>query len=118
MDKIISKEAIGELQKALVPVVTKLGQGGEWVYRTYYKQQIVIGVQNLVGALIGFVVLIIAWRVFPTVKKESKGDLWFLWGIFILIGVVVFIGFGIEAIGRLINPDYYLLQDLLSIIKK
>ncbi len=121
---VINKEAIQQLQIALTPVVEKLGQGGEWVYKVYYKQQIVYGTQWLIAAVLFLGVLIALLTNFKKLKQwddESGGyDKGFLPGlaIFGMFGAfalfLVCIG---ASVGRFINPDYYILQDLLSIIK-
>lgn len=127
MDKIITKEAIGELQKALTPVVTKLGQGGEFVYETYYKQQIVYGVLNMIEGILGLGILFATYKfyiyAFKKNKEEGSYSGWDLSGSLIgifgsLLGITLILICFPEAIGRLINPDYYLLQELLSIVKK
>lgn len=121
---IITKEAIVELQNALTPVVQKLGQGGEWVYKVYYKQQIVYGIQSILGVLL----VILGWFLIGKMLKKAEWDFGtpdnfyavatIVGSIFLTMATFYVSVSLFGGVGRLINPDYYILQELLSIIKK
>lgn len=118
---LITKEAIQELQKALVPVAEKLGQGGEWVYKVYYKQQIVYGIQGIMGFILALILLLLTYIVIKKSIKNETSDTWVTLAVLLMLITIpaLFIGTAelFKSVGRIINPDYYVLQDLLTIIK-
>lgn len=118
---LITKEAIQELQKALVPVAEKLGQGGEWVYKVYYKQQIVYGVQGIMGFILALVLLLITYIAIRKAIKNETSDTWGTVAVVLILITIPALVIGttelFQSVGRILNPDYYVLQDLLSIIK-
>jgi hypothetical protein len=125
MNQFITKEALQELQKTLIPVGQKLGQGGQFVWETYYRQQMVIAVQEVLYSAFALAMLGTAvwWGRFS--YKKVKADIYSDFAFLSLMGVLMLLFFGVivlvinapGAIGHFLNPNYYIIQDLLSIIK-
>src|SRR5690349_12246089 len=49
--------AISQIINALKAVAEKLGQGAEVLYRAYYEQTVLVGVEKIVTALIVFILV-------------------------------------------------------------
>lgn len=133
MNGIISKEAILELQKVLTPVMSKLGKGGDYVYRAYYKQQMIQAFTNFIWVGFFAVVAWVGFKLWQSANIQQKRDrkessyyrmsenvFWMrVFAIMFWASALLLIPMTIgNSIGRLMNPDYYLIQDLLSIVQK
>ena len=99
------------------------------------RQQTLIGIQNIVGAMIGVVCIIVGIILINKsfIDKRDKDDkvtrnrwsnryawddgeevgMWILIVVLLIVGICVFIGCTMSAIGHLYNPAYYAIMDLI-----
>ena len=114
----ISKEAIQELQKTIAPVVENLGQGGEVMYEVYRRQVYVDAFTNYGGyVLFGAYCLAIlmhlkkSWQKYSE-DKSDKSLMVFYW-LCVIVVIFLILWNVTNMAARLINPDYYVIQDIL-----
>lgn len=123
---MITNEGIRELTKALMPLATKIGQTGEFVYETYRRQVYVqVITENGGWILFNIFLLIPAIKIikhFNHGRKKNPGDEDWVLGLvlsWILLSVVVFfiLSNSTLAVARLWNPDYYVISGLLEQVR-
>lgn len=122
MDKLTDKAI-----QIIDSMAAKLGVAADQVIEVYSKQVIVEGIQQLFVAavLVGLGIL----STFLFVKFVKNAEEYFddfeigalFYGIMLVIGMI----FGAvslcvdvpEAIGKLLNPEYYMIKDIISMFK-
>lgn len=119
-------DSVTQIINALTPFAKKLGQGGEQLYRAYYRQTIINGVESVVisllilaGLLMGALYLRRSMR--PTKFGDLDEDLqfWLIMGLILIsfFGVLtVFIGL-VPGVNDLLNPNYQTIQNIIGQVR-
>lgn len=118
--KDATSEIYPDVKSAIMEIARGLGVGAEYVWTTLVKQQVVLGVTELIELLIilGLIISGIVW-LWKTIKKNESITWKVLPGAFLIL-------FGTLMIGRvdlviivqgLINPDFGAINYVLDFIK-
>lgn len=123
----MSPETVQAIQKALEPIAAKIGQGAQYGWAIVVKQQFITGIVDTAALAIGFVWLLITlitlslmterdWKAqYVTPKGVALlvlGTITFVWLMFSLLA------FSLDnALGRLLNPEYYALDFFIHLSK-
>jgi len=118
MKELLNEKTQEELLKMLSSISEKLGQGSEFVFHAYYKQVYVHAFGNLLVAVLGasllLVAIILTSKVRELANKMYDDGIWIFWGLTIIVGVFLLIMSLYQFVGKMVNPDYYVIQDLLT----
>ena len=111
-------------------IAEKLGVAAEFVFAALVKQQIVKGISDLVIWIAFLIIFFIFLRL--TIKYSKGADLddyepnasavfmtvfGFLSIILFLILTISLANYGPDYIGRIINPEYYALKEIIEAVK-
>ena len=121
-------KTIEAAQKAVAPLLTKLGELGQQGFGLAIRQNYVYAAQEAFYVVLGLVIFttwmvnlkkFTAWCVKYT--DESEGFVWMLYAVaWIVIAVVcgfMFFPNVTEVMGRLINPAWYAISDIINLLK-
>ena len=125
-------EAVKELKTLLEPLAAKMGQAGEYVFELAIRQNYVNAIHSIIF-IIGVIIAGILYRKFfkyaNTILEEEQIRRWstrngewmppvlVLLGLGLgLLGVVALAEVG-TVIGRLINPEWYAINDLINMVR-
>lgn len=120
---ILNAEATQKVVDGIGKAISSLGDGAVYVASIFVKQQLVIGIQDLIWATVLIVAGVMGIRfLINEERKELRGDdnlmsVATTEGFSILLWIVMslclfFSLFPLnDGIGRLINPQYYAIQD-------
>ncbi|MEW4131953.1 hypothetical protein [Bacillus thuringiensis] len=108
-------------------MAAKLGVAADHIVQVYSKQVIVEGIQQLITATVLVIIGIIAAVLFKKFVKNA-GKYFDKYEIFAaLYAALLIVGMVIgtvnlctdvpQAIGKLINPEYYMIKDIVSMFK-
>ena len=122
-------QLVEQLKPMFEKVAEKIGTGAEFGWEVILRQQFAYGIANVMLAIafmIGLYFLIKILKYCLKMKKSlaEQGNHYNDWGIGVGVSAIVsfFLSFGIvvslyEAILRLYNPAFYVLEFLMGIIK-
>lgn len=132
--QIIDQGTVDSIKNAITPLADKIGQGVGHVYYVYVRQQFVVGITDIVRGVLELVALgIIAWlvnklwRPIYLTATSGDGDIGVQLG---LVFVVPLLGMLIaylcsdifnylpDAVGHMVNPEYYAIQDIINTVKQ
>jgi len=120
MKELLNEKTQEELLKMLSSISEKLGQGSEFVFHAYYKQVYVHAFGNLLVAVLGasllLVAIILTSKVRELANKMYDDGIWIFWGFMVVVGIILFTIGSYNFVVRIVNPDYYVIQDLLTAI--
>jgi multisubunit Na+/H+ antiporter MnhB subunit len=112
-----NEQATGKAFEYIDQIAEKLGVAAEHAYPLLVKQQIINGIMDL---LIGIVAIVLMPLCSKWAKKLSKS---YEYDIYAIVPIIVGILAAIVApvclyfgIGEVLNPEYYVLKDILSIL--
>lgn len=121
----VAQEAkLGEtISNAFSALATKLGVGVEFVWGTLVKQAYVHGITNIILYLVGIAIALGFGRWASNIHKEDAGNDFIIipFLIAMVVGVVTVIGFAntiTETVTCLVNPNYWVFNELSTIIAK
>lgn len=130
----VNKEVQDKVFQYIDSLAEKLGVAVERVYEVMYKQMIVEGVISVVTAVTSILFITVGTKYFVKLLRylEEKSDeswsdnRWDIlkvisWIIYLIILVISIISIYIDipmAIGKLTNPEYYLMKDIMEMVKK
>ena len=103
-------------------IAAQLGVAKEFVWEILVKQQYVEAAQLMIGVIFCVVVLVYSIPICSKGFKEeySSGDAdaaAAIIGLFVSVGASIYILCGsIACVGRLLNPEYYALKDILNMV--
>ena len=116
------------MEKSVELIVSKIEEliqavgGGIKIYYPYVvRQQIIEGLSWLLGMIMCSIILWCGTKILiqPTSPDKEWKDI--IGGALILIGIIIFflllITFLTDGIGRLLNPHYFAVRDILSMVK-
>lgn len=101
-------EVVDHLKDVLTPV-------GEHVYEVYYRQMMYTGIiQSFIDSVLILIGMYVAYRTYKY-TRDTKDDDWVFTGVIVSVICLVF-GFMMLSfdIMKVLNPDYYIIQDLLG----
>lgn len=118
--KGVATEIYPDVKNAITEIARGLGVGAEYVWTVLVKQQVVLGITELLELLLilGLIIAGIVW-LWKTIKKNESISWIVLPGAFlILFGILMFgkVDFVIIIQG-LINPDFGAINYVLDFIK-
>lgn len=123
----MNPETINQIKELLTPVAQKIGETAEWGWGVVIKQMYVEAVLGTVGFVVGFILLFIAKKMYPAIKKSwgdgKDEDVIIAVGggvlsvILLAIGSVLISSGGYTAITHFINPEFYALRFFIDLIK-
>ena len=118
--KGIATEIYPDVKNAITEIARGLGVGAEYVWTVLVKQQVVLGITELLELLfiLGLVIVGIVW-LWKTIKKNESISWVVLPGTFlILFGTLMFGRVDlITIIQGLVNPDFGAINYVLDFIK-
>lgn len=122
MDKLTDKAV-----QIIDSMAAKLGVAADQVIEVYSKQVIVEGVQQLVLAAVLITLAIVSAVLFAKFAKNAAEyfDEYEIFAFFYCIILLIVMVFGLvslcvdvpEGIGKLVNPEYYMIKDIVSMFK-
>ena len=116
----ITKEAIQELQKTIGPVVEKLGHNGEFMYEVYRRQVYVDAFTSDGGYLLFWIfclaMVISSKKIWIKLSDDSDQLVMVVYWVLISLGIYQTLCSLTNMAAKLINPDYYAIQEILSIM--
>ncbi|HEF5065787.1 hypothetical protein [Bacillus paramobilis] len=122
MDKLTEKAI-----QIIDSMAAKLGVAADHIIQVYSKQVIVEGVQQLFVAAVLVIIGIIAAVLFKKFVKNAEEyfDDYDIGAVFYVVLLIVGMIVGIvslctdvpQAIGKLMNPEYYMIKDIVSMFK-
>lgn len=104
----------------------KIGVAADKIWPYLVKQQAIIGYSHIIIVLILLAVIITNIhyiRKFSKIEENQLEDegLLFAWKLISIIGIIFFIVFApldlTDTIGRIFNPEYYAIKEILMYIK-
>ncbi|PEF30354.1 hypothetical protein CON39_11825 [Bacillus thuringiensis] len=129
----MNKEIQDKAFQYIDAVAEKLGVAVDKVYEVMYKQMIVEGVMHAVTAVTSVAIVTFGLKYFLKLlsyleKKDDENWQEDRWGIFIIITWIVYIILVIVsiislyldipmAIGKLVNPEYYMIEEIKDMLK-
>jgi hypothetical protein len=118
--KDVTAEIYPDVKNAITEIAKGLGVGAEYVWTVLVRQQVVLGITELIELLLilGLIIAGIVW-LWKTIKKNESISWIVLPGAFlILFGIFMFseVDF-IIIIQGLINPDFGAINYILEFIK-
>ena len=118
----MNPETINKLQEVFKPVAEKIGQGAQFGYEVVLRQQYIIGVQLVIGAVLGLIALSVGlWALKKFYEKELDEydeDMYGMRAFFgIFLGGLVFVVCLFDSIGYLLNPHFYAIQFFMNLVK-
>lgn len=119
LDRLLSEENITKLSEILGLVGEKISVGAEFVFEAYYKQVSVEAVGFglfAVFSLFGFIFCGYQWRTAST-EGNYYDDLTITSCVLTIVFFFMVFLFSWATIGRVVNPNYYLLHNILSIVR-
>lgn len=129
----MNKEIQDKVFQYIDALANNLGVAVERVYEVMYKQMIVEGVISAVTALTSILFITVGTKYFLRLMnhlrekaEDTYEDRWSIlivisWIIYLIILVISIISLYIDipmAIGKLTNPEYYLMKDIMEMVKK
>jgi hypothetical protein len=124
----MTPETIKQIQEALTPLAQKLGQGAEKVFELAIKQNYVYAAQGAVFIVFTAVSSLVYYK-FCKWGRKKKGSytnfyhhdwapiIGWLGAVILAFCVVISIATIGGIIGRLINPEWYAIRDLINTVK-
>lgn len=109
--------AVKQIIDALQPLATKLGEAGEAIYRSYYKQTVITGVEMIIGAVFGIIIVIFLRRAIikaPWKRDDKVIAYWLATLASIVICTILVFGLMLQGINQVANPTYYTIQLIKS----
>lgn len=109
---------------ALTVVLDRVGAVVQHIYLILVRQQIILGVQEVLIGLCWITLAIAAWHLIRFVnKKRSWADLdkaviIAALGIVLLVSSITGLRGIIAALPRVANPEYYAIQDGVNLLKE
>lgn len=118
--KGVATEIYPDVKNAITEIARGLGVGAEYVWTVLVKQQVVLGITELIELLLilGLIIVGIVW-LWKTIKKNESISWIVLPGAFlILFGILMFgkVDF-VTIIQGLVNPDFGAINYVLDFIK-
>lgn len=119
--KEVTSEIYPDVKSAITEIAKGLGVGAEYVWTTLVKQQVVLGVTELIKLLLILCLIItgIVW-LWKTVKKNESITWVVLPGAFLILFGTFMMFDGVDLITivqGLINPDFGAINYVLDFIK-
>ncbi|PGA05545.1 hypothetical protein [Bacillus mycoides] len=129
----MNKEVQDKVFQYIDALADKLGVAVERVYEVMYKQMIVEGIISAVTAVISILIITVGTKYFLKLMnylrekaEDTYEDRWSVlivisWIIYLILLVISIISLYIDipmAIGKLANPEYYLMKDIMEMVKK
>lgn len=129
MDKLTDKAV-----QIIDSMASKLGVAADHMIQVYSKQVMIEGVQTLITGVILLIILFFATKALRPLRAwhaqiQKKGwdtdffedvapiAAYVIYIIFFVIVVIFFIADVPEAIGKLLNPEYYMIKDIINMFK-
>lgn len=110
---------MNELKDIVLQLAEWVGDVAPELWAIMLRQALVQGWQSLFGATLSLVLLIVCIK--GLVRSWDSEDLDDVLCIFLVLGVplsgVIFIACALAAIGRLVNPSYYALLNIVNMFK-
>lgn len=117
----MNPETVQQIQEALTPLANKLGEGAEFVYATYVRQQVITGIlATAVGAIAMVIAILIAkilLKAAAKVDEYDKDGYYAALATTVVLGALFGIGFIFDGLQHLLNPHYYAIQTLLDTVR-
>lgn len=129
----MNKEVQDKVFQYIDAMADKLGVAVERVYEVMYKQMIVEGIISAVTAVISILIITVGTKYFLKLMnylrekaEDTYEDRWSVlivisWIIYLILLVISIISLYIDipmTIGKLANPEYYLMKDIMEMVKK
>ncbi|WP_151035755.1 hypothetical protein [Bacillus wiedmannii] len=130
----MNKEIQDKVFQYIDALANNLGVAVERVYEVMYKQMIVEGIISAVTALTSILFITVGTKYFVKFLRyleEKSDDNWdesrwdnlkiISWIIYVVILLMSIFSLYIDipmAIGKLTNPEYYLMKDIMEMVKK
>lgn len=106
------------IDKVLDSLAARFGTTAEHVWTILVKQTFYEGISCFVASILCGVLL---WFIGKTIKKIHKkdcdGDLMGVFCVLFIVLVPIMAICGFEAFHRLLNPEYYAMQEIFELIK-
>jgi len=119
----MNQDIINQIKELLTPVASKMGESAEFGWEVVVRQQyvgaIIVFSTILLSVITGIIALVLSKKVkdwdtdMPTVRQI----LVLLIGFVSVVGIIYGFAFCGEAIGKLINPEYYALEFFINLVK-
>jgi hypothetical protein len=119
----MNKETVDAIVNAIKPVAEKIGEGAAHLYQVYVRQVYVEGVVCLtVGLPISLAVLVASIYILKSGMKayQEDGEGEIRVGVaclLLLISLVSIAAFASDGVMRLLNPEYYAIDRILSTVR-
>lgn len=123
---------VDKIIEAIKPLAEKIGQGGEFLYRVYYRQTIIEGILQIVFSLLAVIATAIIYRYWARYAmkqhKERKaassyydGE-WYGLGVFgmgIVSLVIAGLAFAVTIGGvlKVANPNFYTIDRIIRSVQ-
>ena len=107
-----------QLLSRLDSLAAKIGATGTQIWQIVFRQQLIEGWVEIGVSLLCFIVLAVGSFFLITRWEEIDEPLNFLAVIGLLLPLICFIGFGLDGLQYLLNPQYFALQDFFHLIPK
>lgn len=118
------KQSIQAVIDGLTPLAQKLGVPLGQLWEVMVRQNYVYAVYNIVYVICGVIMLYGAWKWnLWIIKRKSENsfsdsDIGYIGVIIIsILASVIILTSATEAIGRFVNPPYYIIQDITHLIQ-
>lgn len=110
-------------------IAEKLGVAAEYVFKVLVKQQIIHGITSIVVWLMSLIAVVVMMRFASHFDKKAREEefmgtsdnwalvLWATSGFLGFILCLVTVLGGPDAIGKIINPEYYALKEIIEAVK-
>lgn len=118
IQEILDSNVVNQISEQLKSALSKLGDGAEYVAGIFVKQQIVVGIQDLISSVVGITVAFVLLRNMVRWERKYRAEGFIItFSIIASIVILVFVLSGIDSVvGRLVNPEYYAIQDVMRML--
>jgi Mn2+/Fe2+ NRAMP family transporter len=108
-----------EILKRIDVLAAKLNTTGEHLWRVLVAQQKVEAIMGLLLFLLGVCIIVsVIWYVHKLWKSDyNPGDVDVMMTFVVVVIGIVVCGVNFDWWGRLINPEYYALKEILEVLK-
>lgn len=119
VEKLIDKYS-DKLYASITSLAETLQQPAEYVYKILMKQQLVIGYTYLSVFITMLIISLILFKLNKTIFKEDAWDDVNVFNFFAIITALICAGFLIaflaDGFQRILNPEYYAIDKIMSLI--
>lgn len=119
VEKLIDKYS-DKLSVAIESLAETLKQPAEYVYTIIVRQQIVLGYTYLAVIIFTLILSLILFKLNKTIFKEDAWDAVNAFNFFAVITALICAGFLIAFLAggfqRILNPEYYAIDKIMSLI--